>query len=382
MAEASDFTQAFRFFLPAVFSFCFRVFALGYKHKKSTVVVMVLYLASMFVIPLVAIDWFGYYSFAKFTPLSGIISAFVILYISCDKPLPTLFMHLVQLNVVMLISIVCNTIRHLFSLSQAQVVLLMIAIYIPVFAFSYSFLRKPLRFMIDHISRRWSILLCLPSATEIAVLAVTVYSEYAFREQFLYAGFVVCMIEFSFLTCMCILYANVRDFCSVSQLAQIDSLTGLYNRAIAEQLITQTLNLPQGNQMHALVMMDIDNFKQINDTFGHAYGDEALRIVAQEMKTVFNENMVLSRFGGDEFCIFAADISSPQKVFERCNAFRKKVETHKLGKGALSFTVCMGITVTASGNNSFDVLYKNADTALYTAKKAGKNRVSLFSAIP
>ena len=166
-------------------------------------------------------------------------------------------------------------------------------------------------------------------------------------------------------------------------LATTDALTGLNNRRnLLEKIQFEIERAKRYGLNMVFFMLDIDHFKKINDTFGHAYGDEALRIVAQEMKTVFNENMVLSRFGGDEFCIFAADISSPQKVFERCNAFRKKVETHKLGKGALSFTVCMGITVTASGNNSFDVLYKNADTALYTAKKAGKNHVSLFSAIP
>ncbi len=381
MAEPSDFVQALRFFLPTFVSFLFRIFALGYNRQKSTKIVIGVYFAFLLSVPFVGVHTLGYYTFAKFAPLMSLLGILVILYISCDKPLPTLFVHFVQTNVVVLISIFCNTLRHLFTLNQLQVVLLMIAFYIPVFTFSYVFLRKPLRFMVENISKRWYVLICLPVATVISVLAVTVYSEYAFRDQFLYAGFVVCMIEFSFLTCIWILYANVRDFCNVSVLAQVDSMTGLYNRVIAEQLITQTLHKPQENRVYALIMMDIDNFKHINDTFGHAYGDMALQLLSKQIKSTFHHDVVLARFGGDEFCIFVNDIVSADYIFKRCNEFRKKIELLQLGETAVPFTVCMGIAVSANGDDSFDTLYKNADAALYASKKDGKNRVSLFSAI-
>jgi len=160
-----------------------------------------------------------------------------------------------------------------------------------------------------------------------------------------------------------------------------DTLTGLPNRLLiidrAEQLLARTRR-----QLGPLVLMflDIDGFKHVNDTFGHAAGDKLLQAVADRLVGVVREGDTVGRLGGDEFVILLDPASltvTPELIAERILAvLREPIDINGGGARTLSITASIGI---ASGlRTSPDELFRDADTALYRAKESGRNRYVLF----
>lgn len=170
----------------------------------------------------------------------------------------------------------------------------------------------------------------------------------------------------------------LREYNIVAEQAQIDSLTKIYNRAAAQEHITEILNT-HSDQTHALIMLDIDKFKEINDTFGHDIGDEILITVAKNIKDFFRESDIVSRFGGDEFCILMASIPSNITVLNKCKELCDKIKKLQIGTSGISVTISVGIAAKTEEDNTFDTLYKNADLALYESKRQGRGRANLFS---
>ncbi len=157
-----------------------------------------------------------------------------------------------------------------------------------------------------------------------------------------------------------------------------DYMTGMYNRRyffkVAEALF---LKAKRKNNKLAVIMMDIDDFKNINDTYGHDVGDIAI----MEVKNIFNENLrhydLYARFGGEEFCLLLDDISKEDviKLFEK---IRKSFEDNiiKTGRVELKYTVSFGIFYGLL--DSLENMIKEADKAAYKSKTAGKNRITLY----
>lgn len=162
-------------------------------------------------------------------------------------------------------------------------------------------------------------------------------------------------------------------------LALTDELTGLYNRrylfAHLDELI-ERINLERTGA--ALLLFDIDHFKLVNDSYGHASGDEVLRaLAARAVKTVRSADLV-SRLGGEEFAVVMPDADLPVAiaVAERLrSAVAAEPFSIKAGNAALAVTVSIGATTAAIGEDTRDRLLKRADDALYSAKAAGRNRV-------
>ena len=126
----------------------------------------------------------------------------------------------------------------------------------------------------------------------------------------------------------------------------------------------------------SMVMLDIDNFKLINDTYGHASGDEVLKAVANVLSQGTRESDVSGRLGGEEFAIILTetDLTAAQELIER---LRKKVEQtciHFKGQ-EISVTASFGVAKLDTESDNFDKLIDRADYALYQAKKEGRNRV-------
>jgi len=170
---------------------------------------------------------------------------------------------------------------------------------------------------------------------------------------------------------------NARYFERIKHLAYVDGLTGISNRRLFEKVIAEEIERAQryGNEL-AVIMIDVDNFKKLNDEFGHLLGDEALR----QMSTIFAQNMrrsdVACRYGGEEFVILAPQTSAPhaQVMAEK---LRKAVEGFAFSGVPRKVTITAGIASYPANGRTRDELVKAADDALYQAKQAGRNRVHL-----
>ncbi len=153
------------------------------------------------------------------------------------------------------------------------------------------------------------------------------------------------------------------------KLATKDKLTGIYNRHALTLLLEKLLSYAQRNsQKLALILFDIDNFKRINDTYGHAVGDEVLKSVARVVKKVIRRSDIFGRWGGEEFLVILPHTEEPLKVAEK---IRKAVEERVKVKGE-KVTVSLG-AVSYRERDTMDSILSRADLAMYSAKSMGKN---------
>ncbi|MEA4823714.1 MAG: EAL domain-containing protein [Clostridiaceae bacterium] len=173
----------------------------------------------------------------------------------------------------------------------------------------------------------------------------------------------------------------VREYENAMAAAQSDPLTQLYNRQAAERIISLTLSAQTG-QTHALVMLDIDNFKQANDNHGHSFGDEVLSKFAEKLRQYFRKKDIIARLGGDEFCVFLTNIPSGQFVVKKCRDLIQQLGAITFANEFSRATCSAGIALTSSEATSFETLYKRADNALYRSKRSGKNSVSIYGMEP
>jgi diguanylate cyclase (GGDEF)-like protein/PAS domain S-box-containing protein len=161
--------------------------------------------------------------------------------------------------------------------------------------------------------------------------------------------------------------------------ADSDPLTGLLNRASMERNIKEFLSSEGLSGTHALLMMDFDNFKAVNDTLGHAKGDDLLVSFAAVIRHVFRSGDFSSRIGGDEYMVFVKNISDDCVAQEKAEELRGEM-TALSKKIGVPVSVSIGIALYRQDADSFEHLYKAADDALYYVKNHGKNSVSFFSA--
>jgi diguanylate cyclase (GGDEF)-like protein len=153
-----------------------------------------------------------------------------------------------------------------------------------------------------------------------------------------------------------------------------DELTGLLNRRGALAAAREALALSAAS--YAAILVDVDDLKGINDTHGHAGGDEFLVKVADAMRTSVREKDVCARLGGDEFLVFATgcDLDAATEIARR---ILSKVYASDSARSA-HFGVSIGVCVSPRAEADFDALYRRADQALYRAKAAGRNRFVVF----
>ena len=162
-------------------------------------------------------------------------------------------------------------------------------------------------------------------------------------------------------------------------LATTDNLTGLYNRfKFSELFVSSYVTMVQRNTHMTLMMLDIDRFKQINDTFGHLIGDKVLVQVAHAMLRVLRSIDIVARWGGEEFIMLLPTATLRQGV-SLAEKIRREVETLQLDT-VDNVTVSIGVTEVVQGD-SLDDAVKRADDALYRAKRDGRNRVETIDFI-
>jgi two-component system, cell cycle response regulator len=182
-----------------------------------------------------------------------------------------------------------------------------------------------------------------------------------------------------------LLYKELAQYSKAQQaLALHDPLTGLPNRRLLEDRIETTLQ--HANRHHhkaAIMYLDLDGFKAINDTYGHAYGDEILKMVSQRLLANSRKEDTVARLGGDEFMVVLSEVNSlgdaqgpAAKLVEAIS------EPYFINDLTLRLSTSIGISIYPDDADSVDSLISIADYALYEAKRAGKNRFCSTSAAP
>ncbi len=170
---------------------------------------------------------------------------------------------------------------------------------------------------------------------------------------------------------------KMKEASTLKNISRQDTLTGLWNRTYTEETVSELLKQGEGS---ALFMMDLDNFKSINDQYGHIAGDTCLKAFAAIICENVKERGIVCRIGGDEFLVFIKGKESRQNleiiaasiISQMCAYFeREHFDTHS--------SVSVGIAEVPSDGNDFDSLYKAADKALYYVKQNGKNAYHFFA---
>lgn len=163
--------------------------------------------------------------------------------------------------------------------------------------------------------------------------------------------------------------------------ADTDLLTGLNNKIATERKISEYL-VQNPDSRNALFVLDIDNFKKINDTMGHAFGDEVLRALGHEIIEEFRITDIIGRSGGDEFMVFLKDIKEDEMVYREGKKLEEFFKKFRVGEYVkYSVTASIGGAVFPDAADCFEDLYKKADHALYTAKERGKNQLAFYGKI-
>ncbi|MEG0762612.1 MAG: diguanylate cyclase, partial [Oscillospiraceae bacterium] len=168
----------------------------------------------------------------------------------------------------------------------------------------------------------------------------------------------------------------VEEYNDMSQQAKTDSMTGLINRASAEEMMSQ--RLLNATDICAMIMLDIDNFKSVNDTYGHSYGDKVICAIADKLRNFVQADNIVARMGGDEFAVFVGDIADIKQIENNAFEFCASTADIIIDGKTTDITCSIGIAITSEQINTFDALYKSADKALYSAKCQGRNTVSVY----
>ena len=163
----------------------------------------------------------------------------------------------------------------------------------------------------------------------------------------------------------------------MERMATQDELTGLYNRRELNKRLEEELRRAERyDQYFSVWMLDIDHFKQINDTFGHQDGDTVLKVLAENLKRMLRDTDIVARFGGEEFTAILAhtDLELAMKMAERVRTEIAKTVIGLSGGESLSITVSIGVAAYPKHGTSVEDLIRAADRGLYAAKQEGRNR--------
>jgi len=161
----------------------------------------------------------------------------------------------------------------------------------------------------------------------------------------------------------------------IRRLAHFDSLTGLPNRMLLNDRMTYAIAMAARNhEPLSMLILNIDKFKGVNDTFGHRVGDELLMQVAQRMKSLAHEDDTIARVGGDEFILALPGVDANRVAHTAQQLLASLSRAYRIGQLELVVTLSIGIAVFPSDGRDFDTLLKCADTAMHRAKEMGRNQ--------
>lgn len=168
---------------------------------------------------------------------------------------------------------------------------------------------------------------------------------------------------------------------TIYKLAYYDSLTSLPNRTLLNEILEKEINKARNDKTKlAMLYMDLDNFKSINDTFGHSFGDKLLLEATNSFNSLICKNMILSRLGGDEFIILIPNINDISCAKKLASEILKCLyRPFNINDNSVFVTASIGIVTYPIDGDNIQTLMMNAETAMYHAKAEGKNNYQLFS---
>ena len=161
--------------------------------------------------------------------------------------------------------------------------------------------------------------------------------------------------------------------------AEIDKLTGLLNKATFERLCRGTLSANQSGVFSALIVIDLDHFKEVNDTLGHQTGDALLHDFGEVLRRLFRPTDPIGRFGGDEFVVFLNDLPGKEIAIQKAKRIAEAASSILTAQTPIKVSASIGISTTPLHGIDYDTLFSVADKAVYTVKQAGRNGVSYGS---
>ncbi len=167
----------------------------------------------------------------------------------------------------------------------------------------------------------------------------------------------------------------------IRRLAFFDTLTGLPNKVQLENMLKWDMTSAVKNKKKlAVLFLDLDNFKSVNDTFGHVVGDELLKEFANRLTSLWDGKVTLARMGGDEFILIVKDTSCHDKIVQVCKRIFSSLNMpFRLRNQDLFMTASIGISIFPQDGKTIEDLFRNADAAMYEAKREGKNMYRFFT---
>lgn len=156
-------------------------------------------------------------------------------------------------------------------------------------------------------------------------------------------------------------------------------MTGLYNKMTAIKMINQYLE-HSGSSRCALLVLDLDDLKKLNDSLGHNEGDSALIYLAKTLFDHFRKTDIVARIGGDEFMVFLKNVTSQSSIKSSVSILERKIASREIGSDKLLIHASIGGVFGTEANENFDKLFQMADIALYHVKRRGKNDYAFYEA--
>ena len=173
------------------------------------------------------------------------------------------------------------------------------------------------------------------------------------------------------------LIENIEDERDLRYRAENDAATGLSNHATTQDLVAAALAKPAVREHSVCVVLDIDDFKAVNDNSGHMEGDALLRKVGSVLRSSFRESDVIGRVGGDEFVLLLKEVDM-DVVLRKLNQVRAQISATTVPGLGHAPTLSVGVYATCSDDRTYRDVFTRADEALYQAKRAGKNRIQVY----
>lgn len=167
------------------------------------------------------------------------------------------------------------------------------------------------------------------------------------------------------------------EILETQKIAKLDPLTGLLNRRECIRRIEKYME--ESSRTAAFLLIDIDNFKQLNDTMGHLYGDAVLKEIAGRLKSIFRRTDVVSRIGGDEFVIFLPEIGEKENVFPKLKEIQNLFFCMDTSADVPQISSSVGVCFYPEHGTDFTSLFAKADDSMYYTKKHGKNSYCLYA---
>jgi len=302
--------------------------------------------------------------------ISGI--TFTFLFLKTQQLFPRLFYSVLNGSIVFLIMQLI-----LFSLGwQAATVILAISgvIFVSIFNLFItvlSFKSKPsdvLIFLLANIAT-----LIGSFITSLTVLSLLPYNNFTYRAIEIGLSIDVILLSIALAEQFRILQSEKL---LAERMARLDPLTGLFNRrAFYEQAKTVIYNAQRCLKETSCIVLDIDHFKKINDTYGHDIGDEVIKKTAEIIQSVIRKGDIPVRWGGEEFVVILPN--GKEEAMLLAERLRQSIENCEFStpQDSLAFTISLGVAQTSEDNDSIDQLIKEADIQMYRAKKQGRNQL-------